>query len=433
VTLPNITMPVAATVTVGGSAVAPTLPGADLGQSFTNNTGAHGAAALISGGRVDATLPPSTTMTVIGPSVAQSAAGTQSFFAAGISNQVGGGAGAVALTNSVALFTGSRAAGVTIDTRWVTPTAAVVSGSPIVITGSTNGGTQQSALMIDGRGLPSGSQINLDNVDFAALIGNMTVVGGAGQNFVAGDDAQQFISLGADDDTLYGGGGDDTVGSAGGADLLFGDNGNDVMSGGTGADSLFGGNDNDLIYGNQDLDLISAGDGNDTVFAGQNTGAVRVSDDGLLRQLDGIETIFGGGGSDLLYGNYGAEVVYGEIGNDTLYGGQGDDTMLGGAGADVLAGNRANDHLFGGAGADVFVFTNNGAVDVVHDLNLAEGDKIRIAANINGTGVATAADLLARIGVDATGTTFVDLGGGNAVQIVGVAPIQLTTSAFEIG
>jgi hypothetical protein len=79
------------------------------------------------------------------------------------------------------------------------------------------------------------------------------------------------------------------------------------------------------------------------------------------------------------------------------------------------------------------VFTNNGAVDVVHDLNLAEGDKIRIAANINGTGVATVADLLARIGVDAAGTTFVDLGGGNAVQIVGVAPIQLTTSAFEIG
>ena len=430
---PTIAEPIAATVSVGGATVAPQVPGSDLGQSFTNNTGAHGAASLISGGRVEATLPPSTSMTVSGPSAAQSAAGTQSFFAGAISNQLGGGAAATALTNSVALFTGSRAAGVTIDTRWVTPTGSTASGSPIVITGSTNGGSQQSALLIDGRGLPADSQLNLDNVDFAALVGDMTVVGGAGQNFVSGDDGQQFISLGVDDDTLYGGGGDDTVGSAGGADLLFGDSGNDVMSGGTGADSLFGGGDNDLIYGNQDLDLISGGDGNDTIFAGQNTGVARVSDDGLLRQLDGIETVFGGAGGDLIYGNFGAEIAYGETGDDIFYGGQGDDTLSGGAGADTLAGNRANDHLFGGSGADVFVFSNNGAVDLVHDFSLAEGDKIRVVANVNGTGIATGADLLARISADVDGNAVVDLGGGNAVQMVGVAPSQLTASAFEIG
>lgn len=87
--------------------------------------------------------------------------------------------------------------------------------------------------------------------------------------------------------------------------------------------------------------------------------------------------------------------------------------------------NRANDHLFGGAGADVFTFSNSGVVDLVHDLNLAEGDIIRVAANINGTGVATTADLLARLTAVVAGDAILDLGGGNAVRIVGVAPIQL--------
>ena len=191
---PSISEPVTATVTVGATSVAPGVPGADLGQSFSNVSSAHGAAPVVSGGRVAATLPPSTGITVAGPSAAQTPGGTQAFFSGGFSNQLGNTTNASALSNSVALFTGSRATGVTIDTRWLTPTASSAPDTPIVITGSTNGGTQQSALVIDGRSLPAGTQINLDNVDFAAVIGSMTVVGGAGRNFVVGDDAQQFIS-----------------------------------------------------------------------------------------------------------------------------------------------------------------------------------------------------------------------------------------------
>ena len=429
---PAINDPVAASVTVGATAVTSSIPGADLVQNFTNTSGNHGAAAVVSGGRLDATLPPNTAMTVSGPSAAQTPAGTQAFFSGAFSSQLGATATAGALDNAVAQFTGSRPAGVSIDTRWLTPTASLEPGTPIVITGATNGTSQQSALVIDGRSLPTGTQINLDNVEFAALVGEMTVVGGAGQNFVVGDDAQQFISLGAEDDTLYGGGGDDTVGSAGGEDLLFGDDGNDVMSGGTGFDSLFGGNGDDLIYGNQDLDVISGGAGNDTVFAGQNTGTATASDDGLLRQLDGVETVFGGAGDDLVYGNYGSELAFGEVGADTFYGGQGDDTLSGGAGADILAGNRANDQLFGGTGADIFVFNSNGATDVIGDLNIAEGDLIRVQANLNGTGIATADDVLLRVTADAAGNAVIDLGAGNSVQLVGVAPGQLSASSFEV-
>jgi len=415
------------------SSVAPQVPGADLGQRFANTSGAHGAAPLVSGGRVDAVLPPTVTMTVSGPSAAQSGAGAQAFLSGALSNQLGGGANANALSNTMAQFTGSRGAGVSLDTRWVTPSADAAPGTPIVISGATNGGSQQSALVIDGRGLPSGSQLNLDNVEFAALVGEMTVVGGEGQNFVAGDDARQFISLGVDDDTLYGGGGDDTVGSAGGADLLFGEDGNDAMSGGTGGDSIYGGNGNDIIYGKQDLHSLEGGEGNDTIFAGQNTGPLRLADDGRMLQLDGVETILAGGGDDLVYGNYGAETAYGQNGSDTLFGGQGDDTLYGGAGADSLAGNRANDHLFGGTGADSFVFSTNGASDTVYDFNLAEGDRIRLGANINGTGVTTAEQMLSRIGVDATGNAVIDLGAGSSVTLIGVAPGELNASAFLIG
>jgi Ca2+-binding RTX toxin-like protein len=214
---------------------------------------------------------------------------------------------------------------------------------------------------------------------------------------------------------------------------LFGENGNDAMSGGTGGDSVFGGNGNDIIYGNQDLDSLEGGEGNDTIFAGQNTGPLTLADDGRMLQLDGVETVLGGGGDDLIYGNYGAETAYGQQGSDTLFGGQGDDTLYGGEGADSLAGNRANDHLFGGAGADSFVFSTNGAVDTVYDFNLAEGDKLRLGANINGTGIATAEDVLARVGVDATGNAVIDLGGGNSVKLIGVAPSELNASAFQIG
>jgi len=382
---------------------------------------------------VDAVLPTSVTMTVSDPSVAQSGAGAQTFLSGALSNQLGGGANANALSNTMAQFTGSRGAGVSLDTRWITPSADAALGTPIVISGATNGGSQQSALVIDGRGLPTGSQLNLDNVEFAALVGEMTVVGGAGQNFVAGDESRQFISLGVDDDTLYGGGGDDTVGSAGGADLLFGEDGNDAMSGGTGGDSLFGGNGNDIIYGNQDLDSLEGGEGDDTIFAGQNTGALTLADDGRMLQLDGVETVLGGGGSDLIYGNYGAETAYGQQGSDTLFGGQGDDALYGGDGADSLAGNRANDHLFGGAGADSFVFSTNGAVDTIHDFSLADGDKIRLGANINGTGIATAADALGRVGVDVDGSALIDLGAGNSVKLIGVTPSELNASAFLIG
>jgi hypothetical protein len=128
--------------------------------------------------------------------------------------------------------------------------------SPIVITGTSGRGEgspqhpdRQEVLVIDTRQLPSGSTLQLDNVEFGIVIGSATVTGGAGANHVVGDAASQFILLGAGDDLLRGGGGNDTVASRGGNDRLHGDDGNDLVVGGIGDDVLEGGRGDDVLQG----------------------------------------------------------------------------------------------------------------------------------------------------------------------------------------
>lgn len=148
-----------------------------------------------------------------------------------------------------------------VTLRTVTPTLAdgvtTPSSEPIIISVPTSTDTSGtvSAVIIDGRSLPSGTVIELRNVDYAVVTGNVFVTGGTGQNVVIGDDARQYIRLGPDDDTLRGGGGDDTVGSGEGRDLIYGDEGNDSIFGGEGYDRLDGGTGNDTIDGGTGTDV----------------------------------------------------------------------------------------------------------------------------------------------------------------------------------
>ena len=125
-------------------------------------------------------------------------------------------------------------------------------GNPILISGAVPGASnpnQQEALVIDTRALPAGTSLQLDNVEFAIIVGSSRVIGGQGQNLVIGDEAAQYIVLGADDDILHGGGGNDTIGSRGGNDILYGDDGNDFVVGGFDDDILYGGAGNDILVG----------------------------------------------------------------------------------------------------------------------------------------------------------------------------------------
>ncbi len=119
---------------------------------------------------------------------------------------------------------------------------------PIAISGAVGAGEgslrhpgRAEALVIDTRGLPPGAVLQLDNVEFAIVLGACTVIGGAGANFVIGDASAQTIILGEGDDVLHGGGGDDFIGSKGGDDQLYGGADNDTLSGGAGNDTLYGG------------------------------------------------------------------------------------------------------------------------------------------------------------------------------------------------
>ncbi|MDO1582241.1 DUF4214 domain-containing protein [Rhizobium oryzicola] len=125
--------------------------------------------------------------------------------------------------------------------------ASTPPGSPLIINGTPAAeGIPKVALVIDGHDLPTGTVLQLHNVDFAVVVGNLTVTGGTGSQVVWGDSGNQTINLGADDDILFGGGGDDKISSKGGDDRLFGNSGRDELSGGEGKDFLHGGEGQDV-------------------------------------------------------------------------------------------------------------------------------------------------------------------------------------------
>ncbi|WP_322529109.1 Ig-like domain-containing protein [Salinicola sp. LHM] len=147
--------------------------------------------------------------------------------------------------------------------------------TPIRITGIANDGSSgsnhQEAFVIDTSALPSGNHLQLDNIDFASIIGATTLSGGDGANVVIADDAVQTIVLGADDDELHAGGGRDVVGSHGGDDLIYGEAGYDRLFGGEGDDSLDGGSGVDVArftLNAGDATLHHADDGSLVVAAG---------------------------------------------------------------------------------------------------------------------------------------------------------------------
>lgn len=167
------------------------------------------------------------------------------------------------LSDGIDAYTASVTAPSQVTVRTLILSAASGStapGQPIVITGASGTGEndsahplRQEALVIDARSLPAGSVLDLDQVEFAIIIGlvTVTVTGGAGRNYVIGDGSAQTLILGAEDDLLYGGAGNDTVGSHGGNEQLFGGAGNDTVVGGDGDDILDGGTGDDLLHGGQ--------------------------------------------------------------------------------------------------------------------------------------------------------------------------------------
>jgi VCBS repeat-containing protein len=199
------------------------------------------------------------------------------------------------LTGGGSGFLGGLPANAPLLVQTLVPTVAVGStmspGQPLVISGNSSPGTPATALVIDAQGLPTGTHLQLHNVEFAAVIGSIKVTGGAGSQVVFGDSASQHMVLGADDDVLHGGGGRDYVGSLGGDDRLYGDDGNDTVSGGIGSDRLWGGNGQDRLLGGSGRDRLDGGTGHDN-----------------LKGDSGDDWLTGGLGRDKLWGGAGRDV-----------------------------------------------------------------------------------------------------------------------------
>jgi hypothetical protein len=144
------------------------------------------------------------------------------------------------------------------------------------------------------------------------------------------------------------------------------------------------------------------------------------------------DLLYGGTGNDVITGGARIDLIYGDQGNDTLNGGAGDDYLFGGAGDDRLVGGTGNDYLKGNAGADTFAFGEaQSGHDIVADFTPGT-DHLEIKQNLNGSGVTTAAALLATATTDAHGNVVLHLGGQNDITLLGVDMTHLTAASITM-
>ncbi|MEZ0579707.1 hypothetical protein [Nocardioides sp. MH1] len=174
------------------------------------------------------------------------------------------------------------------------------------------------------------------------------LAGGAGPDYLVGDDRSNSLDGGRGDDSIHGGGGDDLLVGWAGDDEVFGDDGSDELTGDAGDDVLRGGDGDDQLIGGEDADLIVGGPGTMDLAdytgrtqpvtvtlggpAGEDGGKVDGAADDRDTVKGSVENVTGGNGADTLIGN--------DL-NNQIRGNGGADTMRGGAGKDLI---RAQDN-----------------------------------------------------------------------------------------
>ncbi|MET0267499.1 MAG: Ig-like domain-containing protein, partial [Duganella sp.] len=116
------------------------------------------------------------------------------------------------LTGNGITFLNQLAASVPLLVQTITPVSnAGASGGSLTLTG-TSTDAQHTALVIDTGGLPSGATLQLNAVDFAAIVGAASVVANTNNQILTGDQAaQQFTVSAATSSNVFSGGGSDTL------------------------------------------------------------------------------------------------------------------------------------------------------------------------------------------------------------------------------
>jgi serralysin len=177
------------------------------------------------------------------------------------------------------------------------------------------------------------------------------------------DTTSYSVTLGAGNDSALLGAGDDYVVGGKGSDTITGGGGNDMIYGGeVNTDILLkaGKSETDLLIGDYKTDTPNGSEGstlamgNDTIH-GASGSASLVST--IYGDFNGTMS-FSHGGNDVIYGGSGTNNIWGDAyrigtnsagGDDTIYGGDGATNVLVGD-ADALIGTGGADTLYGGAG-----------------------------------------------------------------------------------
>ena len=186
----------------------------------------------------------------------------------------------------------------------------------------------------------SGDDLLAGSAGIDQLFGNDGADFLIGGNYAAAGDALAETSP----DTLDGGSGRDILlgdswsaaspydqGTAGGNDTLLGGDGDDLLAGQAGNDKIQAGAGDDVVLAGDGKDNVRGDAGNDELNGGPGDDIVR-----------------GGDGNDKLLGSLGNDILLGDSGDDTLGGNEGRDVLIGGRGADRMNGNDGDDILIAG-------------------------------------------------------------------------------------
>ncbi|HYD70460.1 hypothetical protein, partial [Azospirillum sp.] len=324
-----------------------------------------------------------------------------------------------------------------------------ISGSKALTIDTLSGNTLTS--IIDASTSTGNVTISANNSTTAS-----SVLGGSGNDVLAGGSKNDTIDGGAGNDILSGGDGNDTISGGAGADSLLGQAGVDVIQGGDGndlvlvatnahfagltaAESIDGGAGNDTLEftENSALSLVAADFAGVTnveaiKFTGNVSASVTLADSNFgtgtsLSIVDGLRTagtltVTGTAltaGHDLTVTANSATGVH-----DVLLGGAGNDTFK----FATVAGLETGDSVYGGSGTDTIELDASAAVTV----NLTS---VRLVEKIvsTGSGSADADDITVTVGSDsvlaASTTLTIDLSSQtNATPDAFVDASALTTN-----
>jgi len=143
---------------------------------------------------------------------------------------------------------------------------------------------------------------------------------------------------------------------------------------------------------------------------------------------DALLAVVGGGKATLIGGGGGTDLLFGGSGPTTLIAGTGNDYLFAGTGATIFIDNKGDDYMKGGRAADTFTFADvNSGHDII--VNFKAGtDVLKIASNLNGNGIISAADLISNASV-VEGSTVLHLSPDHDITIRGIdTPSTLTGS-----